>query len=125
MTNPSGRDVADANLGLIVAPAGCGKTYLISEALKYCSRRQLVLTHTHAGVKAIRDRMDRLGVAPTKFRVSTLDAFALRYATAFPRACLQILDVSHSSTATSWIEARKCRSSLSYRVPIARQRLIR
>lgn len=84
MPSPSGKDLAATGLGLVVAPAGCGKTHLISEALLHCNRSQLILTHTHAGVKAIRDRMDRMGVPPASYRVATLDAFALRYATAFP-----------------------------------------
>jgi len=36
------------------------------------------------GVKAIRERMLRLGVAPELYRVATIDAFALKYASAFP-----------------------------------------
>ena len=84
MASQLAKDLANAMRGMVVAPAGCGKTHLISEAVG-CSRgRQLVLTHTHAGVKAIRDRMLRLGVAPELYRVATIDAFALKYASAFP-----------------------------------------
>ncbi len=34
----------------IVAPAGYGKTYAIAECLKHTKGKQLILTHTHAGV---------------------------------------------------------------------------
>jgi len=78
------KDVAACKRGLVVAPAGCGKTHLITEAVQYCTGRQLVLTHTHAGVKAIRDRMTRFSIPRERYLVCTIDSFALRYATAFP-----------------------------------------
>jgi hypothetical protein len=78
------KDVAACNRGLVVAPAGCGKTHLITEAVQHCTGRQLVLTHTHAGVKAIRDRMVRFCIPRERYLVCTIDSFALRYATAFP-----------------------------------------
>jgi superfamily I DNA/RNA helicase len=76
--------LAQEKHALVIAPAGCGKTHLISEATLHCTGRQLVLTHTHAGVKAIRDRMAKMSVPSDLYRIATLDSFALRYATAFP-----------------------------------------
>lgn len=84
MPSQLAKDLAHAERGMVVAPAGCGKTHLISEAVGCSKGRQLILTHTHAGVKAIRERMIRLGVAPELYRVATIDAFALKYASAFP-----------------------------------------
>jgi DNA helicase-2/ATP-dependent DNA helicase PcrA len=84
MASQLAQDLAQAERGMVIAPAGCGKTHLISEAVGCAKGRQLVLTHTHAGVKAIRERMLRLGVAPELYRVATIDAFALKYASAFP-----------------------------------------
>ncbi len=84
MSDELAREFAISPCGLVVAPAGCGKTHLISETVRHCSGRQLVLTHTHAGVKAIRDRMVRLKIPSDRFRILTIDAFALRYASAFP-----------------------------------------
>ncbi len=84
MAEDLANNLAACTRGLVVAPAGCGKTHLISEAVKQCRGRQLVLTHTHAGVKAIRDRMIRLRVPADQYRISTIDSFALRYAAAFP-----------------------------------------
>lgn len=77
-------DFANAKKALIVAPAGCGKTHLIAAAVKASRGRQLVLTHTHAGVKALRDRMDELQVPPSSYHITTLDSFSLRYASAYP-----------------------------------------
>jgi chromosomal replication initiation ATPase DnaA len=43
--------------GYVVAPAGFGKTHLIAAALHYAEKRQLVLTHTYAGVNALRRKL--------------------------------------------------------------------
>ncbi len=70
--------------GSVVAPAGHGKTELIAK-LAGLSDRALVLTHTHAGVHALRARMNRLGVHPRAIAVDTLASWASRYTAAFPR----------------------------------------
>lgn len=79
-------DLLQINHGAIVAPAGCGKTQLITDAL---SRHQgpkpiLVLTHTNAGVAALRARLQKAGVAPSAYRLATLDGFAIRLISTFP-----------------------------------------
>jgi hypothetical protein len=59
-------------------PAGCGKTELIADLVQAGSDdRQcaLVLTHTHAGVDAIRTRLRRHGVPASAYRVATLDSW--------------------------------------------------
>jgi hypothetical protein len=68
----------------IVAPAGHGKTELIAKVAASC-RRALVLTHTHAGVQAIRARLKRLGVPYRQASVDTIAGWSMRYAHAFPR----------------------------------------
>lgn len=84
MANDLAQSLADCDRGLVVAPAGCGKTYLIAEAVQCGRDRQLVLTHTHAGVRAILNRMADFGVNSSRVRVTTIDSFALRYAASFP-----------------------------------------
>lgn len=75
--------------GLVVAPAGCGKTHLITETLKYKqSKPYLVLTHTTAGVAALKQRLKRLRVPSNNFVVSTIDGWALRVAKMFPNSCV-------------------------------------
>ena len=76
--------LASSRRGLVKAPAGCGKTHLISEATALCTDRQLILTHTHAGVRAILDHLRQRRVSANRYRVTTLDGWALMYATAFP-----------------------------------------
>lgn len=72
--------------GTVTAPAGCGKTQLIAHAL--ASHRGakpiLVLTHTNAGVAALRGRLDRAGVPTSAYRLSTVDGWAIRLISTFP-----------------------------------------
>lgn len=79
--------LVNADRGSVVAPAGCGKTELIVRAVKSMTRgRALVLTHTHAGVKALRDRLKRLDLGSAHAQVETIAGFCLRYANAYPKA---------------------------------------
>lgn len=77
--------LAASRRGYIVAPAGCGKTHTIAEAVGVGpSGRQLVLTHTHAGVGALRGHMRKLGVSRDRYNVETIAGWTLRYASSFP-----------------------------------------
>ena len=82
----AGADLTRIRTGAVVAPAGCGKTHLIAEALRHheAPKPTLVLTHTNAGVAALRGRLDRAGVAPARYRLVTLDGWALRLLGTFP-----------------------------------------
>lgn len=64
--------------GYVVAPAGFGKTYLIAEAVSHSKDRQLVLTHTYAGVNALRRKMRELRVRGSVFHIDTIASWALR-----------------------------------------------
>ena len=71
----------------VVLPAGCGKTELVAaSSLLAVSRNQrvLVLTHTHAGVDALRRRLSRFGVARSAVRVTTSDSWARNIVRSFP-----------------------------------------
>ena len=79
-------DIFQVRLGSITAPAGCGKTQLIADALGVHTGKKpvLVLTHTNAGVTALRSRLHRTGVLNSMYRVSTIDGFAMRLVARFP-----------------------------------------
>ena len=78
--------LATARRGYQVAPAGCGKTHLIAETVsKHSSGRELILTHTHAGVDVLRRRLKEAVAAPNTFELETIAGWALRYAISFPR----------------------------------------
>ena len=64
--------------GYVVAPAGYGKTHLIAESTARSTGRQLILTHTYAGVNALRRKMRVLGVSDKFYRIDTIASWALR-----------------------------------------------
>jgi hypothetical protein len=70
--------------GYVVAPAGFGKTHLIAEAVSRSVNRQLVLTHTYAGVNVLRRKMRELRVGEKCFRVDTIASWALRLSLSYP-----------------------------------------
>lgn len=79
-------EIFQARFGSVTAPAGCGKTQLIADALSQHdgAKPVLVLTHTNAGVTALRARLQRGSVPSSVYRVSTIDGFAMRLAAKFP-----------------------------------------
>lgn len=77
----------DAAPCLVTLPAGAGKTHLIAAAASIAAEREkrlLVLTHTHAGVDALRRRVRALGVAPGTARIATIDSWSQQLVHAFP-----------------------------------------
>ncbi|MBI4650815.1 hypothetical protein HY745_05930 [Candidatus Desantisbacteria bacterium] len=68
---------------MIVAPAGYGKTHAIAECLKHTEGKQLILTHTHAGVASLKEKIQKLSIAYNKYHVETIEGFAQKYVKAF------------------------------------------
>ncbi len=79
--------------GRVVAPAGFGKTHLIAASTSLCIGRQLILTHTHAGVNALRHKMRELGVGDGLYHIDTIASWSLR------------LSLSYTSTS-GWLVER-------------------
>ena len=77
-------DYLNESLVGIIAPAGYGKTEEIAEAVHACDGNQLILTHTRAGVAALRDRMKRKKVCPDKYEIDTIASFCLKWCKAYP-----------------------------------------
>jgi len=85
-------EILNCRRGSIIAPAGCGKTEQIARALIRADKCRLVLTHTLAGVDAIRKRLRDKGLNPGHHDVTTIAAWCLRVASAFPlRSGLTVL----------------------------------
>ena len=82
-------DLLGIDRGTVTAPAGCGKTHLIAEALTRHTGDKpiLVLTHTNTGVVALRGRLDQAGVPSKAYRLSTIDGWAMRLISTFPCRC--------------------------------------
>lgn len=110
MPNSVAENIAKCSRGLVVGPAGCGKTQLIAEAVGYAQGRQLVLTHTHAGVDALRTKLAAVGVPPAKRHVTTIDSLALCYSSAFPQ--LAGWDLDFPSSDDEWRALRMAASRL-------------
>lgn len=68
---------------LLVAPAGYGKTHTIAECLKYTDGKQLILTHTHAGVASIKEKLKKMEINRNNFEVETITGFAQKYVLGF------------------------------------------
>ena len=74
---------------LLIAPAGYGKTHTIAACLKHVyeanpNEKALILTHTHAGVASIKEKVKR--IAPgIKCQIETISSFAQKYVHAFWR----------------------------------------
>ncbi|MFK4064086.1 UvrD-helicase domain-containing protein [Brucella anthropi] len=79
-------DLLKIERGCISAPAGCGKTHLIASTLSRHdgSKPILVLTHTNAGVAALRKRLEGLSVPSRNYRLATIDGWALQLISTFP-----------------------------------------
>lgn len=76
----------NAERAFVTAPAGCGKTQLIAQAVCLdAARRSLILTHTHAGVDALHKRIKQLGAANSTYEVNTIAGWSLQLALAFPQ----------------------------------------
>jgi hypothetical protein len=87
--SPSMDDVLEAVIaatrGVVVAAAGCGKTELIARTVAdQRSGRQLVLTHTHAGVAALKRRFEKLRVPTDRYHLDTIASWSMRYGAAYP-----------------------------------------
>ena len=79
------KKAAAVTRGSIIAPAGFGKTEQIARASSVALGRRLILTHTHAGVDALRKRLVKLNVPSSKYRVDTIAGWSLRYGLSFPK----------------------------------------
>ena len=79
------RAIADAASGFVEAPAGCGKTEAIVRTVGgYCADPQLVLTHTHAGVDALRQRFRDHRVPAARYHVDTIAGWAWGWVRKYP-----------------------------------------
>lgn len=73
--------------GSIEAPAGCGKTQFIVNSIASAdtSKPILVLTHTNAGVAAIKQRLKDKNISQSKYIISTIDSWIISMVRHFPQ----------------------------------------
>jgi len=67
--------------GLLIAPAGHGKTYSIAQMVSSveADKPQLILTHTHAGIASLKKKFQEQGIPPKKYTIETICGFLQRY----------------------------------------------
>ncbi|MGP3309718.1 UvrD-helicase domain-containing protein [Porphyromonas endodontalis] len=67
--------------GLLIAPAGHGKTYSIAQMVSSveANKPQLILTHTHAGIASLKKKFREQGIPPKKYAIETICGFIQRY----------------------------------------------
>lgn len=74
----------------IIAPAGHGKTEMITDLVDKLPGKKLVLTHTNAGVDALTKRFKKNGVESNKYYLSTISSFCMKWTEAYPStACIR------------------------------------
>lgn len=71
--------------GYVIAPAGYGKTHLIALAVRASTAKQLILTHTFAGVNSIKTKLQTLGVPAGLYQVDTIASWSLRICLSYPK----------------------------------------
>jgi len=70
---------------MLIAPAGFGKTYTISECLIHLEGKgkQLILTHTHAGVASLKEKFKQKNIHSSNYNIETITSFAQKYVLSF------------------------------------------
>ena len=82
-----------ARAASIIAAAGCGKTEEIVKAIGGSDDRRLILTHTHAGVDALRRRLREHNIPSNRYSIDTIAGWCLRFAASYPkRSGLQVVE---------------------------------
>src|SRR5690606_23981205 len=119
MANAAVEAMFGSTRSFAVAAAGCGKTELLAQLVAdHRSGRQLVLTHTHAGVAAIKKRLASMRVPHDKFHLDTIAGWCLRYGAAYPTisGCRPGAEADPDWTAAYPGAEKVCRTALGKRV---------
>lgn len=75
------QDFISKDKSLLIAPAGYGKTHALAECIKYTpdNQKQLILTHTHAGIASIKEKIGAMDIQSSKYHIETISGFAQKY----------------------------------------------
>ena len=77
------KEFVSKSKSMIVAPAGYGKTHAIALCLSHTKGKQLILTHTNAGVASLNEKIKQQDVNRNNYHVETITGFAQKYVNAF------------------------------------------
>ena len=72
--------------GIIIAPAGYGKTEDIATQVKFfnTNKKILILTHTNVGIAELSSRIKKYNIKSNKVNIMTIASFSLKYIKMFP-----------------------------------------
>ena len=85
MTNDEILLIKSKHNAAIVAPAGHGKTEMITDLVDKLPGKKLVLTHTNAGISALSQRLARKNISQDKYNLSTISSFCMKWCEAYPK----------------------------------------
>ncbi len=68
----------------IVAPAGHGKTEMITELVEKLPGKKLVLTHTNAGVSVLKQRINKKRISQDRYCLLTISSFCMKWCGSYP-----------------------------------------
>lgn len=85
MTEEEAKEIGERRSVAIIAPAGHGKTEMIADLVALSEGKQLVLTHTNAGVDALKKRFNRKKIKK-KYVITTIASFCVKYCSAYYRS---------------------------------------
>lgn len=92
------KDFVSKSKSLLIAPAGFGKTHFIADCLKYIQTenkgRYLILTHTHAGISSIKEKLKKLNVSSRNYHIETISSYAQKYSLAYSSKEIPSIDKS-------------------------------
>ncbi len=76
-------DFLNQEKSLLIAPAGYGKTYTIVQCVKESEGKSLILTHTHAGVAALKNVLKEQQIDKKCYEIETITSYAQKYVKAY------------------------------------------
>ena len=87
MTEQEWKELIRTNTAAIIAPAGHGKTEMLAEIVERSSGKILLLTHTNAGVDAIKKRLNKKSISSQRYNVETIASFCIKWCNSYCVTC--------------------------------------
>lgn len=86
MTEQEIEQVLSAENACIIAPAGHGKTEMIADLVMRANKKVLVITHTNAGVDALKKRFVRKSIDAKKYSLTTIAGLCIKWCNSYPQS---------------------------------------
>lgn len=87
MTEHEWMELTATNNAAIIAPAGHGKTEMLAEIVNRSSGKLLLLTHTNAGVDAIKKRLINMNISSSRYNLETIASFCIKWCNSYCSTC--------------------------------------